>query len=105
MPKEIKKIYNFMNLSYSSSIEEVQERKNVMINTFQAKTMKNHKSYDKEINKVVDSANKLVKYIEKNGVPNKKDNLFNTSNSNITTQLIVLISVIMVLAFAIYSLI
>ena len=50
-------------------------------------------------------ANKLVKYIEKNGVPNKKDNLFNTSNSNITTQLIGLISVIMVLAFAIYSLI
>jgi len=105
MPKEIKKIYNFMNLSYSSSIEEVQERENVMIKTLQAKAMKKHKSCDEEINKVVDSANKLVDYIEKNGVPNKRDNLFNTSNLSIMTQLIMLFAVIMVLAFTIYSLI
>ena len=105
MPKEIKKFYNFMNLSYSSSIEEVQEREKVMINALQAKAMKKHKSCDEEINKVVDSANKLVEYIEKNGVPNKRDNLFNTSSSSIMTQLIILFAVIMVLGFAIYSLI
>ena len=105
MPKEIKKIYNFMNLSYSSSIEEVQEKENDMIKTLQAKAMKKHKSCDEEINKVVDSANKLIEYIEKNGVPNKRDNLFNTSNSSIMTQLIMLFAVIMVLAFTIYSLI
>jgi len=105
MPKEIRKFYNFMNLSYSSSIEEVQEKEKVMIKILRAKAMRKHKSYGKEINKVVDSANKLVDYIEKNGVPNKRDNLFNTSNLSIMTQLIMLFAVIMVLAFTIYSLI
>jgi len=105
MPKEIRKFYNFMNLSYSSSIEEVQEKEKVMIKILRAKAMRKHKSYGKEINKVVDSANKLVDYIEKNGVPNKRDNLFNTSSSSIMTQLIMLFAVIMVLYFAIYSLV
>ena len=105
MPKEIKKIYNFMNLSYSSSIEEVQERENVMIKTLQAKAMKNNKFYEEKTNKIVASANKLIEYIEKNGVPNKRDNLFNTSNSSIMTQLIMLFAVIMVLSFSIYSLV
>ena len=105
MPKEIRKFYNFMNLSYSSSIEEVQEREKVMINALQAKAMKNKKSYDDKINKVVNSANKLVDYIEKNGVPNKKDNLFNTSKTSLFYQLIMLFAVIMVLYFSIYSLI
>ena len=105
MPKEIRKFYNFMNLSYSSSIEEVQECEKVMINVLQAKAMKNKKSYDDKINKVVNSANKLVDYIEKNGVPNKRDNLFNTSKTSLFYQLIMLFSVVMVLYFSIYSLV
>ena len=105
MPKEIRKFYNFMNLSYSSSIEEVQECEKVMINVLQAKAMKNKKSYDDKINKVVNSANKLVDYIEKNGVPNKRENLFNTSKTSLFYQLIMLFSVVMVLYFSIYSLV
>ena len=105
MPKEIRKFYNFMNLSYSSIIEEVQEREKVMIKVLKSKAMKKHKSYDDKINEVVISAKGIVEYIEKNGVPNIKDNLFNTSKSSLIAQLIILITVIMVLGFSIYSLI
>ena len=105
MPKEIKKFYNFMNLSYSASIEEVQEREKVMIKVLRAKAIKKHKSYNLEINKVVSSANGIVDYIEKNGVPNKRDFLFNTPKSSLISQIIVLITLLMVLGFSIYSLI
>ena len=94
-----------MNLSYSSSIDVVQEREKIMINILQAKAVKNNKSYDDKINEVVISAKGIVDYIEKNGVPNKKDNLFSTSNSSLFYQLIMLFAVIMVLGFSIYSLI
>ena len=105
MPKKIRKFYNFMNLSYSSSIDVVQEREKIMINILQAKAVKNNKSYDDKINEVVISAKGIVDYIEKNGVPNKKDNLFSTSNSSLFYKLIMLFAVIMVLGFSIYSLI
>ncbi len=105
MPKEIKKYYNFMNLSYSSSVEEVKERENVMINALKEKTTKKNKSYSDKINKIEVCAKGIVNYIEKNGVPNVKDNLFNTPSSSLFSQLIILFSVMMVLAFSIYSLI
>ena len=105
MPKEIKKFYNFMNLSYSSSFEEVQDREKVMIKVLRAKAIKKHQSYNDEINKVVASANGIMGYIEKNGVPNKRDFLFNTSKSSLISQIIVLMTLLIVLGFSIYSLI
>jgi len=105
MPKDIKKFYNFMNLSFSSTVEEVQEREKVMIKILQAKAMKYNKNYQSEIDKVVNAANSIVEYINKNGIPNKKDNWFKTSKTSIFIQILMLVSVIVVLYMTIYSII
>ena len=105
MPKEIKKYYQFMNLSFSSTIEQVEEREKVMIKILRAKAIKKNKPNKEKINQVVISANGIVEYIEKNGVPNIKDNMFNTTKTSIFSQLLMLIALIIVLGFSIYSLI
>ena len=105
MPKEIKRYYNFMNLSYTSTIEQVQEREKVMIKLFRAKAIKKNKSYQNKINEIVTSANSIVEYIEKNGVSNKKDFLFNTPMKSIISQIFILAAVVIVLIGSIYSLI
>ena len=105
MPKEIKRFYNFMDLSYSSTIEQVQEREKVMIKVLRAKAIKKKKSYNEKIAEVVTSADGIVEYIEKNGVPNKSDNLFNTPTKSIISQILVLIAVGFLLFCLIYSLV
>ena len=105
MPKEIKKFYDYMNLSFSSTVQEVQEREKDMINTLQAKALKKNKNYQTKIDKVSVAADGIIKYIEKNGVTNKKDNLFNTSTTSICIQLILLVSIIFVLGMTIYTIV
>lgn len=105
MPKQIKKYYNFMDLSYSSTIEQVQEREKVMIKMSRAKAIRKNKSYDEKINAVVVSANEIVQYIEKNGVPNKLDTLFNTPAKSFISQIIALVAITLVLFCSIYALI
>ena len=105
MPKEIKKFYNFMDLPYSSTVEQVQEREKVMIKLIRAKAIKKNQSYKIKIDKIVSSANGIVNYIEKNGVPNKPDSMFRTSKISIISQIIMLMCVAMVLFFSINSLI
>ena len=105
MPKEIKQYYQFMNLSYSSTIEQVEEREKVMIKILRAKAIKKNKSNNEKIDQVVMSANGIIGYIEKNGVPNIKDNMFNTSKTSIFYEILMLFAVLMALGFSIYSLI
>ena len=105
MPKEIIKYYNFMDLSFSSTIEQVQEREKVMIKLLRAKAIKKKKSYNEQINQVVVSANEIVGFIEKNGVPNKVDSLFNTPTKSIISQIIILSALLIVLICSVYALI
>ncbi len=105
MPKEIKKYYNFMDLSYASTVEQVQEREKVMIKMLRAKAIKKNKSYNEKIDEVVVSANGIIEYIEKNGVPNKLDNLFNTPTKSIISQFIILTALAVVLFCSIYALV
>lgn len=97
MPKEIKQCYQHMDISFSSTVEEIKEREKVMIKLLRAKAIKKKKSYNNQINKVVNSANNILDYINKNGIPNVTDSLFETPLASIITQIVV------VIAFAIIS--
>ena len=90
MPKEIRKHYNFMNLSFSSTIEDVLMRQKSMIKVVRAKAIKKGKSYSDKINKIAYSAHVLVEYINKNGISKIKDNIFVTEKSDIVYQIVVL---------------
>lgn len=90
MPKEIKKHYNFMNLSFSSTIEDVEMRQKSMIKIVRAKAIKKGKSYNDKINKIALSAHILVEFINKNGIPKINDNLFETDKRDMVYQVVVL---------------
>lgn len=105
MPKEIKKHYHFMDLSYSSTIDEIKEREKVMIKILRAKAIKKRKSFNDKIEQIVNSTNEIVEYVEKNGVPNVQDSTFVTPKNNIFTQLFILLTLIIVLVCSIFALI
>lgn len=105
MPKEIKKYYHFMDLSYSSTLDQIKEREKVMIKILRAKAIRKRKSYNQEIEQVVKTTNCLVEYVEKNGISNVEDTLFDTPKSNIISQAIVLAAVVAILICSIISLI
>ena len=105
MPKEIKKHYNFMDLSYSSSVDEIKEREKVMIKILRAKAIKKGISNNNKIEQVANSANQLVAYVEKNGISNIKDNMFETPKSSIVSQCFVLAAVVFMLICSIHALI
>lgn len=105
MPKEIKNHYHFMDLSYSSSIDEVKEREKVMIKILRAKAIKKGKSCNSQIQQVANSANKIVEFIEKNGIPNMVDIRFVTSKNSIITQMFILFAMLAVLLCSVFALI
>lgn len=45
MPKEIKKLFDFMNLDYNASVEKVKMRQEVMIKVLHAKGEKKKKKF------------------------------------------------------------
>lgn len=92
MPKEIKKCYNNLNLSFTSTIEQIKEREKILIKLLRAKAIKHGKSYKEKINKVVGDANTLVDYVNKNGIPNKTDFSFEISNNDLISQILVVIT-------------
>ena len=105
MPKEIKRCYKLMDLSYSSTVEQVKEKESFMIKLLQEKEVKKKKSYKQKINIVLTSANQIIEYIKKNGVPNIDDNMFNTPTKSILSQIIALIGLSFLLFCTIYALV
>lgn len=105
MPKEIKKCYNNLNLSYSSTVEQIEEREKILIKLLRAKAIKTGKSSKEKIQKIATDANTLIDYVTKFGIPNKKDFMFETSQTSILAQFLILASMLVVLYSAIYALI
>lgn len=105
MPKEIKKCYYNLDLSYSSTVEQIEEKEKILIKLTRAKAIKNHKSYDDKIQKIIKDANTLIDYVNKFGVPNKQDFMFETTNNSLMYQAMILLTFLGFLICAIYALI
>ena len=105
MPKEIKKHYNYLDLPYSSNIEEVRLREKVLIKILNTKESKKGVKYTEKLNKVVDSANAIVAYIEKNGVQDKDFVMFDTKTKSIVNQILIFLMLAVVAVCAVFALI
>lgn len=105
MPKEIKKCYNYLDLSYSATVEQIEEREKILIKIMRAKAIKTGKSHKAKIQEIANNANILIDYVNENGIPNKKDYMFETSSMGLFTQIFVLISVLILFTSSIIALI
>lgn len=96
MTKEIKKCFYRLNLPFSATEEEILTNEKVRIKILRAKAVKNKRSYEEKISKVVDDTKTILDYIKNNGPINAKEPLFETPIKAIYTQIVVLICVVIV---------
>ena len=76
MDKKLRKSYDYLDLPYSSTIEEVDAKKDIMIKV--AKSDLNN-SNDKQVKRVLNCANLIIDNIKNNGIPNEMDHRFEMS--------------------------
>ena len=82
MEKNLKKCYEYLDLNYSATIEDVEARKNALIKIANSSAKEKRINVENEIQIIEDYSNKICSYISQNGVPNE-DFLFNPSNESI----------------------
>ena len=95
MLSQIKRCYNYLDLPYNASIEDVQTRQKVMIKLIRAKGLKTGKLNEKKIKKINIAAEKIIFYINKYG-PAKNGFKFETDiNSTINLLFAFLLSFVL----------
>lgn len=86
MPKQIKKHYHFLDLSYTATEEDILYKQKALIKFYRAKGIKRGVAYTNKINKVVNSTNVVLNFVKKNGVQTNVEPLFDTQKSTIFSQ-------------------
>lgn len=99
MNKDLKKSYQFLNLGFNATEEEVLARKKALIKTFNAKELETGKSQQEKIDKVEESATCIIENLKKNSVP-KTPHFFETSDKSIVGLIITLCFVAMICYFS-----
>ena len=102
MNKELIKSYDILNLPFSSTVEEVEIRKNALIKVYNNKAVKKGVSYDKQIGEIETSASLIIENIKKNGIPNTEYHLYNSSWKSIIMLCGVLLAVALICWFSCY---
>ena len=90
MTKDLKQSYEYLNLPYSATIEDVEARKNALIKIANAKSIEKKIDTKDEIQKIEDSANIICLNLNQNGIPNEKSG-FNTSKESLGVLMLVLV--------------
>ena len=85
MPKEIKKLFDFMNLEYNSSVEDIKSRQRVLIKVLRAKGIKRGKSYVEKIDKVNSATNQILAYVIVHDNSNEPTPFYRTTTYNLST--------------------
>ena len=85
MPKEIKKLFDFMNLEYNSSVEDIKSRQRVLIKVLRAKGIKRGKSYAEKIDKVNSATNQILAYISVHDNSNEPIPFYRTTTYDLST--------------------
>lgn len=95
MKAEIKRCYNYLDLPFDATIQDVELRQKVMIKIYRAKALKTNKSYQDKIDRINNSALTLIDFIDKNGVQKPAIFSFKPSAEDIYGELFVLLIVMM----------
>ncbi len=95
MLNQVKRCYNYLDLPYNATIEDVQTRQKVMIKLIRAKGLKTGKLNEKKIKKINIAADKIVFYINKFGVAKKGFKFETDVNSTVNLLFAFLLSFVM----------
>ena len=85
MPKEIKKLFDFMNLDYNSSAEKVKMRQEVMIKVLHAKGEKKRKNLSDKIEKVNTATETILSYISSHDNSNEPLPFYKTNKYDLAS--------------------
>lgn len=102
MPKEIKKCYDYLDLNYNSTKEEINSKYYQVLGKISKKHSKNKIKYEKSLKKLEYNYNLIKNYIEKFGTPEEKRT--NISVTEILTQTFALVLVVYIVIKLILSL-
>ena len=105
MPKDIKKQYHFLDLPYNSTVEDIEIRSNALIKVLRARAIKKGVNNTFKIDKVKASRDKILNYVQQNGIPKGNGVLYDVSINTIYTQLFTFVAIIVLAICSIMSLI
>ena len=82
MEKKLKRCYEYLDLNYLATAEDVEARKNALIKIANSSAKEKRINVEDEIQKIEDCANKICENLSQNGMPNE-DFLYNPSNESL----------------------
>ena len=97
MDKALKKSYEYLELSYNATEDDVVTRQNAMLKILQSKSS-SEKHLEEKISKIKNSAEKIIKNLQENGLPKVKQPWFETKTESLFAQIIVLFFVGLIFA-------
>ena len=98
MNRDLKNSYQYLDLNFQATEEEVIARKNALVKMFKAKEVETGKVQQENIKKVEESANIIIENLKKNGVP-QTPHFFETSDKSIVGLIIAFCFVAMICYF------
>lgn len=82
MPRDIKECYIFLDLPFTSTLEQIETKQKVLNKAWHARELEKNRTYTKKIKKVNDVSQKLINYVTIHGVQSDT-NYFSTTLSNL----------------------
>ena len=95
MPKEIKKLFDFMNLDYNTNAEKVKMRQEVMIKVLHAKGEKKRKNLSDKIEKVNTATETILSYISSHDNSNESLPFYKTNKYDLASLFFALVVALM----------
>ena len=102
MDKKLRRCYEILDLNISSTIEDVQIRKNAMVKIYNNKSLEKGVSHDKQLGVIEESASLIIENIKNNGIPKEENHYFDSSWKSIGILTVVLFFVGLICFFSFY---
>ena len=102
MNKDLKRSYEFLDLNYSATEEDVCAREKALIKIYHSEELEKRVTREKDIENTKKSAKIILENLKKNGLPQEQDERFDSSWQSAGLLLIVLFVTAMICFFSFY---
>lgn len=90
MKRVLKNSYNYLDLTYKATIDDVKRRETALIKLYNTKAKEKNKSYENKIISVQKAADNIITNIKNNGIPKEEYHRYECNLSSIITLFVVL---------------
>ena len=90
MPRKIKECYIFLDLPFTSTLEQIETKQKILNKAWHARELEKNRKFPRQIKKVNEASQTLIDYVSIHGVQ-EDTNYFTTSPSNFGVNLFWLI--------------